>query len=178
MTEPIVQTSLRLQARTVGALYFVAVLAAVSGESLLRGRWALRAGFIAVACFVVLTLLLYGILKPVNKGLALLAACSGLVGLTFEALRWNPRGVDFGVVFHGFYCLLTGYLVFRSNYLPHILGMLMALAGLSWLTFLWPSLANHLSPYNVSTAFLGEGPLMLWLLVIGVNVPKRGVSRP
>jgi hypothetical protein len=46
----------------------------------------------------------------------------------------------------------------------------MALAGLGWLTFLSPPLANHLSPYNLVLGFLAELSLCLWLLVKGVNV--------
>ncbi len=41
---------------------------------------------------VSVTLLLYDIFKPVNKGVSLLAASFNLVGFTFGALRWNPRG--------------------------------------------------------------------------------------
>jgi hypothetical protein len=32
--------------------------------------------------------------------------------------------------------------------------------------------ANYLSPYNFIPGMLGEGALILWLLVMGVNVPK------
>jgi len=45
----------------------------------------------------------------------------------------------------------------------------MGFAGLGWLTFLSPPLANHLSPYIFAPGILGEGSLTLWLLVIGVN---------
>ncbi len=153
------------KARTAGVFYLLAVLTAVSGESFLRGRLSYAAGLIAVACFVVVTLVLYGIFKPVNGRLASLAAASGLVGLSFEALRWNPWGVDVAMAFHGLYCLLIGYLVFRSTFLPRILGVLMAFAGLAWMMTL-------LSQRLVVCGFLGEGALMLWLLVMGVNVPR------
>jgi len=108
----------------------------------------------------------------VNRSLSLLAVSFNLVGLTFEALRWNPRGVDIALVFHGFYCLLIGYLIFRSTFLPRILGALMAIAGLGWLTFLSNPLVNHLSPYNLASGLLGEASLMLWLLAMGVNVQR------
>ena len=48
----------------------------------------------------------------------------------------------------------------------------MAFGGLGWLTFLWPPLGNYLSPCNLAPGILGEGSLTLWLIVIGVNVPK------
>ncbi len=49
--------------------------------------------------------------------------------------------------FFGFHCLLIGYRIFRSLFLPRIFGLLMALAGMAWLTFLWQPLAAHLYPY-------------------------------
>jgi hypothetical protein len=64
-----------------------------------------------------------------------------------------------------------GYLIFRSTFLPRILGALIAFAGLGWLTSLSPSLANSLSPYNLASGVLGEGSVCLWLLVMGVNAP-------
>jgi Domain of unknown function (DUF4386) len=64
---------------------------------------------------------------------------------------------------------LIGYLVFRSTFLPRILGVLMAIGGL---TDLSTPLTKHLSPYNMITGFTGEGLLMLWLLVIGVNAQR------
>jgi hypothetical protein len=116
------------------------------------------------------TLLVYDIFKPVNRGVSLLAAFFNLVGLTFEALRLQPKGVNIALVFVGFYCILIGYLIFRSTFLPRILGVLMAFAGLGWLTFLSTPLANYLSPYNLALGLLGEGSVFLWLLVKGVNV--------
>jgi hypothetical protein len=87
-------------------------------------------------------------------------------------LELNTQANNICVVFFGVYCLLLGYLIFRSVFLPRILGVGMALAGLGWLTFLSPPLANHLSPYNLVLGFLAELSLMLWLLVMGVNVQR------
>jgi hypothetical protein len=75
-------------------------------------------------------------------------------------------------VFFGFYCLLIGYLILRSTFLPRILGALMMFGGLGWLTFLFPPLARSLSPYNMAPGILGEGLLTLWLLVMGVNTQR------
>jgi hypothetical protein len=87
-------------------------------------------------------------------------------------LELYGQGVNICFVFFGVYCLLIGYLIFRSAFLPRILGVLMAFAGLGWLTFLSPTLANYLSPYIQVLGVLAEGSLMLWLLVMGVNVAK------
>jgi hypothetical protein len=65
--------------------------------------------------------------------------------------------------------LLIGYLIFRSALLPRILGGLTACVGFGWLTFLSPPLAQYLSPYNVALGILGQGSVMLWLLMMGVN---------
>jgi hypothetical protein len=62
-----------------------------------------------------------------------------------------------GLVFFGFYCPLIGYLIFRSIFLPRILGVLMMFAGLGWLTFMSARLATYLLPYNVLPGIVGEG---------------------
>lgn len=163
------ETSLRLKARIAGVFYLLAVLTAAFAETVVRGRMLYVAGLAPVACFVVVTLLLYGIFRPVNRTLALLAALLNLVGLSFEALELPLWGANVALAFHGLYCLLIGYLVLRSTFLPRILGVLMAIGGLAWLTDLSTPLTNHLSPYNVAVGFAGEGLLMLWLLIAGVN---------
>ena len=56
-----------------------------------------------------------------------------------------------------------------STFLPRLLGALMVLAGLGWLTFLYAPLADHLSPYIQVLGIVAEAALMLWLLVMGVN---------
>jgi hypothetical protein len=161
----------RWKARIAGVLYLLSVVAAVFAEFFARGRLSFAGGLIAVSGYVAVTLLFYSIFKPVNRSLALLAASFNLVGLTFEARRLNPQGVDIALAFHGFCCILIGYLIFRSTFLPRILGARMAFAGLGWLTSLSPSLANSLSPYNLASGVLGEGSVCLWLLVMGVNAP-------
>jgi hypothetical protein len=168
MMERIAEASPRFKARIAGALSLLSLLAAVFGEFIVR-RFEIAGDLIAVSGNIVVTLLLYGIFKPVNRGLSLLAASFNLVGLTFGALRWNPRGVDLPVVFDGFSCLLIGYLILRSTFLPRILGALMAFAGLGWATYLSPPLAHYLSPYNLAFGILGQESVMLWLLVMGVN---------
>jgi hypothetical protein len=95
-----------------------------------------------------------------------------LRALALMFLELNTQAGNICVVFFGVYCLLIGYLIFRSAFLPRILGVLMALAGLGWLTFLSPPLANYLSPYILILGFLAELSLMLWLLVMGVNVQQ------
>jgi uncharacterized membrane protein len=61
---------------------------------------------------------------------------------------------------------------FQSTFLPRILGVLMAFAGVGWLIFLLPALAKHLSLFIMVLGVVAEGLVMLWLLVRGVNVQR------
>jgi hypothetical protein len=169
LTKRIAEASPRLKARIAGVLSLFSLLTAAATELFVRGRLNIVGSLIAISGMVAVTSLLYDIFKPVNKDLSLLAASFNLVGLTCGTFRWNPRGVDITVVLNGFYCFLMGYLIFRSNFLPRILGLLMALAGLGWITYLSPPLAHYLSPYNLASGILGQESVMLWLLVMGVN---------
>jgi hypothetical protein len=92
--------------------------------------------------------------------------------LAYLFLQLNSQAGNAFLAFFGLYCILIGYLIFRSTFLPRIIGVFMALAGLGYLTFLSPPLAGYLSPYNLAPAALGEGSLMLWLLVVGVNAQR------
>jgi hypothetical protein len=92
--------------------------------------------------------------------------------LALLGLRFYVQAYNIGLGFFGFYCLLIGYLVFRSAFLPRVLGVLMILGGLSWLTFLSPPLADYLRPYNIIPGATGEGALTLWLLLAGINAQE------
>jgi hypothetical protein len=135
-----------------------------------RATLSLAAG----ACYVVVTVLFYGLFKHVHKWLSLIAAIIGLWGCAIGALatfHLDPLHVN-SLAFFGVYCLLIGYLIFRSTFLPRFLGVLMAIGGLGWLTFVSPALADRLSPYNMFPGVIGETALTLWLLVLGVNVQR------
>ncbi len=74
-------------------------------------------------------------------------------------------------------CLVTGYLIFRSRFLPRALGVLMALAGtcylLNTIVVLMPKgFADYLFPWTFLPILVGEGTLALWLLIVGVNAAK------
>ncbi len=92
--------------------------------------------------------------------------------LALILLKLNAAAFDIDLVFFGLWCVLTGYLIFRSTFLPRILGVLLAIDGLGWLTFLSPPLGVHLFPFIAAAAAVGEIPLELWLLVAGVNVQR------
>jgi Domain of unknown function (DUF4386) len=166
------EASPRLKARITGAFYLLTILTGVFAVYIVGGRLGFVAELIAGLFYIAATLLLYVIFKAVNRSLSLLAAFFGLVVSIVGALEWHPQGLDIGLISLGFHCLLIGYLIFRSTFLPRILGALMALAGLAWLTFQSPRLQDYLSPYNLAAGIFGQGSLTLWLLVIGVNVQR------
>jgi len=231
MDERIEETSPRLKARIAGAFYLAVILLGVFAELFARGsiiisgdaaatarnivaheplwRLGLAADLVAGACYAAVTVLLYELLKPVNRSLSLLAAVFSFVGvsvgavsdliqiaplvvlsgapytaafrpdqlqaLAYMAVRLHGQGYLVGLAFFGFYCLLLGWLIFRSRFLPRIVGALMAIAGASYLInsfagFLAPSL--HLYPYILAPPLLGEGSLTLWLLAVGVNAAR------
>jgi hypothetical protein len=171
--ERVAEASPFFKARIAGVFYLLTFL--TGGLALfVRGKLGSAAGLSAGACYIAVTLLFYGIFRPVNKNLSLLAAFISLVGIVMgplSLLHLVPSNLN-PLVFFGLYCILIGYLIFQSTFLPRILGALMAFGGLGWLTFLSPPLANHLFPYNLAPGILGEGALTLWLLVMGVNVQR------
>ncbi|MGD1080471.1 MAG: DUF4386 domain-containing protein [Candidatus Sulfotelmatobacter sp.] len=169
-------------------------------------RLSVAVGLIATALYIAVTVLFYGLFKPVNKTVSLLAAFFSLVGCAIQAfgslfqvapvavlegspylsvfkvdqlqavalmfIKLNVQATYIYLVFFGLFNLLIGYLIFNSTFLPRILGVLMALSGLGWLTFLSPSLANYLLAYIEILGIIAEASLMLWLLAKGVNVER------
>lgn len=107
-------------------------------------------------------------------------AAAGVDQLRAQALIWldlGGEGTGISFFFFGCYCLMLGYLVWRSAFLPRVLGALLALAGLAWLTgslamIVSPAFADSLSLYPLAAGGLGEGAFTLWLLVMGVNEAK------
>ena len=94
-----------------------------------------------------------------------------LQSLALIFLKWNGQASNLYLAFFGFCCMLGGWVIYKSTFLPRILGVLLAMAGVGYSTYLWPPFANYLYPYNL---FLGVGELLLglWLLVFGVNVER------
>src|ERR1700724_2556718 len=85
-----------------------------------------------------------------------------LQALAYVFFRLNGYAFDIDLVFFGLWCVLAGYLIFKSTFLPRILGVLLAIDGLGWMTFLYPPLAYHLFiPYIAAASALGEIPLEL-----------------
>ena len=94
-----------------------------------------------------------------------------LQSLVLLLFKWNAEASNLYLAFFGICCILGGYVIYRSIFLPRILGVLLALAGVGYSTYLWPPLANYLYPYNLALG-IGELLLGLWLLIFGVNAER------
>ena len=97
-----------------------------------------------------------------------------LYALVVLALDMHGHGYDLGLIFFGLSCLVLGFLVARSGYLPRALGWLVMAAGVVYLVgsyalFLFPAQADAVQPLYV-VPVVSEVALCLWLLVRGVNV--------
>ena len=89
--------------------------------------------------------------------------------LSLFFLNLQSQGYNISLLLFAFYFPIIGYLIYMSNFLPRILGIIYTLAGVGYLTnslawFLFPHLAAHLFPYVLLPAFIGEVSMSLWLI--------------
>lgn len=96
--------------------------------------------------------------------------------LTALWVQLHAHGFGIGLIFFGVTCLLRGWLIVRSGFLPRRLGLLLMAAGAGYLVnsfalLLAPPLAARLFPWVLMPAFVGELALSLWLLIRGVDEP-------
>ncbi len=92
------------------------------------------------------------------------------VNLLLDAFRheWG-----FGLILFGIHLLLLGYLVYRSGYIPRILGILLAIAGLGWVIYeLSPFLLPAADAGFLMITFMGEVIFMAWLLIRGWRIQE------
>jgi len=225
----VADTSPRLTARMAGAFQLLEAATATFGGVIVPGRlvvagsaaataarilggerlfWlGFASSLVGVAFHAAWALLMYELLRPVNRSVSLLAVFVILVGCAVQAvtslfyvagwvilqggpsvsaftrdelqalallfLKVGNYAFDIYLVFFGLWCFIIGYLVFKSTFLPRVLGVLLAISGLGWMTYLYPPLAYRLFfPFIVAASAMGEVPLELWLLVMGVNVSR------
>jgi hypothetical protein len=223
--------SVQTYARIAGVLFLISAVAGGFGEFIVPSQVVVsgdatatanniraseslfRLGFasylVEALCDVSLTLVLYVLLRPVHRNVALLAVFFRLVStavfgvgevffysapplilggadylktfspeqldtLAYLSLRLFGYGTGIAFVFYGVGSLVFAYLMFRSGYLPRLLGVLLAVSGLGFVTrtfllILAPAYAS--SVLLVPTALAGLA-LTGWLLVRGVDVPR------
>jgi hypothetical protein len=100
-----------------------------------------------------------------------------LHALSYISMELQDAGLLLSWVFYGLDELLSGFLIFRSRFLPRVLGALLAISGLCYFThaslsFLAPSLDARLYPYILFPCLPGEGSISLWMATVGLNVAK------
>ena len=220
-------------ARIGGALYVFIIVAGIFGELFVRGALIVSGNAAATAANVAaheglwrlgiagdlamhvadlpLLVILYVLMRPVNRDLALLVVLFDAVqsavlvaskmnlltplftggdaaylkaftpeqleALSYLSMRMDSHGFGFGLIFFGCGCLVLGWLIRKSGFLPWIIGALIQLAGACYLVnsfamILAPSLAGALFPAIMLPPFVAETSLALWLLVKGVDVPR------
>ena len=132
----------------------------------------LRLVYTVIALVALLNLVTVLQLLDPSAGSALLPAdqLQAQVMLSLHTFRshWH-----FGLLFFGLHLGLLGYVVFRSNYIPKVLGILLVLAGLGYLLnslrpFLFPDMDLDFAKYT----FYGELIFMLWLLIKGARIKE------
>ena len=113
------------------------------------------------------------------KGMDTLAqfATEQLQALALLFLNAHGIGYNIGLIFFGIYLLLLGYLMLKSSYFPKAIGVLLLVAGLSYLidsfSFLYPEYAALTGQLMIAPTVLAELSLTLWLLIKGINVEKQ-----
>lgn len=221
----------RLVARVGGVLYLIIIVLGALGEAVVRGsivvpgnatataanlrsmEWLWRLGIageiVLLTCAIALALILYVLLRPVSRDLALLAVFFNLVSIAVEgvaavslaaalhpvksaayvkaftpqqldviavlSIRSHTAGFGIALIFFGVECVILGYLISRSGYMPRAIGVLMQIAGgcyviNSFALLLSPPLSSRLFPTILIPSLIAELSLALWLLVKGVRV--------
>jgi len=120
----------------------------------------------------------------------ILALASGPEGpdlayaLATYSLKVHDVAFHITLMFFGAACLVSGFLIHQSRYLPRLVGLLMVAAGLSYLiaslaVLVAPRVAAILSPAILLPALIGETSLCLWLLFRGVKLDlwNQAISR-
>jgi len=164
------------RARTTGAvylLYFLLVISAASSIGRVPVAYSDAANLVANLGYVAVSLLLYQMLKPVSRNVALLAVTISVIGCIVQSLAlFHLVPAQSSLPIFGLFNITIGYLVIRSTFLPRVLGILMILSGVGWLMVLSPELVKHAAAYIEIVGVAAEGCLMLWLLIMGVNVQR------
>lgn len=82
-----------------------------------------------------------------------------------------------GLVLFGIHLALLGYLIYRSGYIPRLLGIVMVIDGVGWVVdSLQPYLYPNANLKYLFITFFGEIFLMLWLLIRGWKIQEPKVA--
>ena len=183
-----------------------------ASESLFRA--AIAAGAIGYTAFLLLPLVLYRLLSPVGRDMAVVMVALAVIcvpiyfvalanqldvltllegdkiqaAFTLEQLQARVMSlldayrnrVFISEIFWGLWLFPFGYLVFKSGFLPRILGIVLMMGCFSYLItyfgeLLLPRVA--IPPFVMWPAAFGEIATSLWLLIMGARTPDAGKVR-
>jgi hypothetical protein len=173
----------RLLARVAGVLYLLIFIVCPTGASTATPLNMT----VTMVCDTGVAVIFYALFKPVSRDLSMIALIFRLI---FVAIMTLDSLDYFGALnlFHsahsahvfdtvdglalapfGVHCLLIGYLIYQSRFLARFLGVLMAIAGITYVNFVYPWLVHYAFPYILIPGALAEGLLTLWLLAAAVD---------
>lgn len=104
-----------------------------------------------------------------------------LEALAMEAIRFRGSGAAVPMAFWGLWLFPFGLLVMKSDFLPRVLGLLLVVAGIGYLAGSFATIAipgqRQLLSRFLTPLYLGEVPIIFWLLLKGVKTPPDGSER-
>ncbi|MDH3326685.1 MAG: DUF4386 domain-containing protein [Gammaproteobacteria bacterium] len=88
-------------------------------------------------------------------------------------LQLHELGIQIASIFWGLWLFPMGYLVFKSGFLPKVIGLLLIVAGCGYfadafISFIFPEFNIKFSEF----LFLGEVLISFWLLIKGVDLEQ------
>lgn len=140
----------------------------------------LNMGGVAVQCLNMLNLFSAVLLLSGANYLQVFQA-DQLQALAMLFIGLHKNGFMIAQFFYGAWLFPLGYLVFKSGYLPKILGIILMIECFAWLMypfqfFLFPAY-ELISYLSFAVGFIGEFSLTLWLLIKGVKEQEPDVFR-
>ncbi|WP_165819318.1 DUF4386 domain-containing protein [Flagellimonas aquimarina] len=134
----------------------------------------------------IIGLALYVVLKPTNKNLASLTAVLrllyaftliiGLFALTFQVIDvYGYASIKLlGYIFFALHIFVLGYSVFKSEYMPKSLGVLLVVASFTYIVFFVDfHLPKTLEAITMSTMAIAELSLSIWLMLKRNELPEN-----
>ena len=146
-----------------------------------RRQARLMVGFVLgmVAAGLVNTVLMAGPLV-LTSGARYLSAFDKhqLDALTLGFLGFRAQGIRAATMYWGVWLLPLGILVYRSGFLPRLLGILVIIAGCSYVIdcvayYFFPDYARTVARASMLPQALGEGGFMGWMLIRGARPELR-----
>ena len=139
----------------------------------------LNLGGVAIQCFSDLFLIAGQLLLGGAEYLKVFPA-DQLPALAMLSLVLHKNGFAIAQIFYGAWLFPLGYLVFKSGFLPRILGIVLMLHCAFWLMtalqfFLFPGLAA-ITYISWPLGFIAEFGLTLWLLIMGAKGQKPAAN--